>query len=74
MPNVTKCCIQRSASQEKTINIEINNELLKGFQKRFLFDWQIQLGIVDGSSFVNKTISDGGITVDFWFIKVHTSN
>ena len=25
------------------------------------------------SSF-NKTISDGGITVDFWFIKVHTSN
>ena len=23
---------------------------------------------------VNKTISDGGITVDFWFIKVHTSN
>ena len=22
----------------------------------------------------NKTISDGGITVDFWFIKVHTSN
>ena len=23
---------------------------------------------------VNKTISDGGITVDFWVIKVHTSN
>ena len=23
---------------------------------------------------LNKTISDGGITVDFWFIKVHTSN
>ena len=22
----------------------------------------------------NKTISDGGITVDFWFIKIHTSN
>ena len=22
----------------------------------------------------NKTISDGGITVHFWFIKVHTSN
>ena len=22
----------------------------------------------------NKTISDGGITVDFWFIKVYTSN
>ena len=22
----------------------------------------------------NKTISDGGITVYFWFIKVHTSN
>ena len=22
----------------------------------------------------NKTISDGGITVDFWFIKVHASN
>ena len=22
----------------------------------------------------NKTISDGGITEDFWFIKVHTSN
>ena len=22
----------------------------------------------------NKTISDGGITVDFWIIKVHTSN
>ena len=22
----------------------------------------------------NKTISDGGIIVDFWFIKVHTSN
>ena len=22
----------------------------------------------------SKTISDGGITVDFWFIKVHTSN
>ena len=22
----------------------------------------------------NKTISDGGIPVDFWFIKVHTSN
>ena len=22
----------------------------------------------------NKTISDGGITADFWFIKVHTSN
>ena len=21
----------------------------------------------------NKTISDGGITVDFWFIKVHTN-
>ena len=24
--------------------------------------------------FQNKTISDGGIGVDFWFIKVHTSN
>ena len=23
---------------------------------------------------VNKTISDGGITVDFWIFKVHTSN
>ena len=23
---------------------------------------------------INKTISDGGITVDFWFIKIHTSN
>ena len=23
---------------------------------------------------LNKTISDGGITVDFWFIKVYTSN
>ena len=23
---------------------------------------------------LNKTISDGGLTVDFWFIKVHTSN
>ena len=23
---------------------------------------------------INKTISDGGITVDFWIIKVHTSN
>ena len=22
----------------------------------------------------NKTISDGGITVDFWLIKVHTPN
>ena len=22
----------------------------------------------------NKTIADGGITVDFWIIKVHTSN
>ena len=22
----------------------------------------------------NKTIGDGGITVDFWIIKVHTSN
>ena len=22
----------------------------------------------------NKTISDGGITIDFWIIKVHTSN
>ena len=25
-------------------------------------------------SIKNKTISDGGITVDFWIIKVHTSN
>ena len=24
--------------------------------------------------FNNKTIGDEGITVDFWFIKVHTSN
>ena len=23
---------------------------------------------------INKTISDGGITVDFWIIKVYTSN
>ena len=23
---------------------------------------------------MNKTISDGGITVDFWIFKVHTSN
>ena len=23
---------------------------------------------------LNKTNSDGGITVDFWIIKVHTSN
>ena len=23
---------------------------------------------------LDKTISDGGITVDFWIIKVHTSN
>ena len=23
---------------------------------------------------LNKTIEDGGITVDFWIIKVHTSN
>ena len=22
----------------------------------------------------HKTISDGGITIDFWLIKVHTSN
>ena len=22
----------------------------------------------------NKTISDGGITVEFWIVKVHTSN
>ena len=22
----------------------------------------------------NKTIEDGGITIDFWIIKVHTSN
>ena len=29
--------------------------------------------IVD-MSYINKTISDGGITVDFWIIKVHTSN
>ena len=27
-----------------------------------------------GDNDKNKTISDGGITVDFWFIKVHTSN
>ena len=32
-----------------------------------------QLGICNGSH-ENKTISDGGITVDFWFIKIHTSN
>ena len=26
------------------------------------------------TSVQNKTIGDGGITVDFWIIKVHTSN
>ena len=30
--------------------------------------------IVDDGTFRNKTISDGGITVDFWIIKFHTSN
>ena len=70
-------CSKKCFTKEN-INFNINNErkkpILKGFLKRFLFDWQIQLGIVDRSSFVNKTISDGGITVDFWIIKVHTSN
>ena len=28
----------------------------------------------DDNLLLNKTISDGGITVDFLFIKVHTSN
>ena len=28
----------------------------------------------DKASIYNKTISDGCITVDFWIIKVHTSN
>ena len=28
----------------------------------------------DFVSYANKTINDGGITLDFWIIKVHTSN
>ena len=28
----------------------------------------------DAESTRNKTIADGGITVNFWIIKVHTSN
>ena len=27
-----------------------------------------------GKILSNKTISDGGTTVDFWFIKIYTSN
>ena len=41
MPNVTKCCIRRSASQTKNINIEINNErqlpLLKEVSRKYLY-------------------------------------
>jgi len=31
-------------------------------------------GEMENFRVVNKTISDGGITVDFWIIKVHTSS
>ena len=33
------------------------------------FQWQEMVFFA-----LNKTISDGGITVDFWIIKIHTSN
>ena len=36
-------------------------------------DWENFLVVV-ADFVVNKTISDGGITVDFSIIKVHTSN
>ena len=31
-------------------------------------------GVVQGWRLKNKTIGDEGTTVDFWIIKVHTSN
>ena len=34
----------------------------------------MKMTIINGHTHPNKTISDGGITVDFWIIKVHTSN
>ena len=39
--------------------------------------YECEFGCTDGEDAdvdVNKTISDGGITVDFSIIKVHTSN
>ena len=38
--------------------------------------WELQTGLFDHEIDIknNKTISDGGITVDFSIIKVHTSN
>ena len=40
---------------------------------RDAFHWWLRLDF-EMETFQYKTISDGGITVDFWFIKVHTSN
>ena len=38
------------------------------------FFYHVVLGIAYKGALKNKTISDGGITVDFSIIKVHTSN
>ena len=54
-------------------NDSIENELVKCKHEVVSKALYIH-SIVDVVESQNKTISDGGITVDFCFLKVHTSN
>ena len=47
---------------------------LNPFHFRTRFSQVMMMMIMMMKVMINKTISDGGIIVDFWFIKVHTSN
>ena len=51
--------------------LEVQQVLYKGF--RIILEYFELIGKIQDFE-ENKTISDGGITVDFSIIKVHTSN
>ena len=60
--NCTSVCLElRCVHHGDKVQLKIAKTLQPKRQQSFHFSW-------------NKTISDGGITVDFCIIKVHTSN
>ena len=58
------------AVKQCSMNIAITN---LSSQNTFLIELKA-FDILTASNYKNKTVSDGSITIDFWIIKVHTSN
>ena len=70
------CADLRKGEMRINSSLECSIECVEGTRPsvNYAKDWLGQLFLIRGLVSSNKTISDGGITVDFWFIKVHTSN